>query len=133
MQDPFDVEPDAIVTDHQLEGALAVTQLDPNVPSLCVPRDVRERFGDDEVDGCLNARGRSLGELKFELHGDRRAQCERFERGSESAVCEERGVDAACELTEFAECLRELGGGGIDKPAARLIFELPSQNLEVDR
>ncbi len=98
-----------------------------------VPGDVGERFGDNEVDGCLNARGRSLGELKFELHGDRRAQSERFERGGEAAICEERGVDAARELTQLGECLRKLGACGIDELAARLVFDLPSQNLEVDR
>ena len=71
--------------------------------------DVRDRLGDDVVDGRLDLLGEPLLGQLDELDGERRARQDRLQRRAEAAVGEDRGVDAARQLAQLVERARELG------------------------
>src|SRR4029079_14776352 len=104
---------DAIVDDFDDDrGAVVVLRhADLRKCRLGVLRDVRERLGGDVVRGGLDRRREALVR-DVDLDRNRGADHERLERRSETAVGEDVRVEAARQLPELLQGLRELDPGG---------------------
>ena len=99
---------DAVVRHEHVERAVRLRDLDPRRRRLRVLRDVRERLRDDVVRGRLGLRREALVRRATSSTGIGARDAERLERGAESAVGEDGGMDPAGELAQFRERLRQL-------------------------
>src|SRR5207245_7883758 len=98
---------DAVVRDLDVRGAVQLGDLDADERGLRVFRDVCERLRDDVVGRCLDGRGQArLAALDLDRQRHSRGEC--IQGGVEAAVREDRRMDAACELAQLLERLREL-------------------------
>ena len=69
--------------------------------------DIGERFGDDVVGGDFDLRGQPAVDVDVELDWDRGATRKGLERGLETSLREDRRMDAARDLLQFFNCLRQ--------------------------
>ena len=98
---------DAVVGDLDHDAAVDGGDADVHRSRLRVLDDVRDRLGDDVVRGRLDRRGQPL-RGQVELDRQRRPRGQAFERRAQAAVGEHGGMDAARELAQLLERLRQL-------------------------
>src|SRR4051812_1520597 len=98
-----------IVANPDVQYAIDDLKLDVNDRGGGVLGGVRKCLGHDVIRGELDRFGEALVRPEFEANRYGRASCERLDRGAQPTLGEDRGVEAASELTQIVEHAAELG------------------------
>ena len=129
--------PDAVVLDDDLHVAVAARRRDARLRCTRVLRDVRQRLAGNEVRGRLHRLWQALVERR-ERDWERRAHCERLERGPESFLGQDGRMHPARELAKLADRDLQLDDGLLEQPlelrvARRSEHSLGAAKLQTER